>query len=65
MVGTDFPVSSQLQLPFVWRKNGAEVGFPKYVLGCEEDGKYFCNITDATKEDEVQTRNRFLIVEHK
>ena len=46
-------VSSNLQLPYVWRKNGEEVGFPNYIIGCEEDGKYFCNIVNATKEDEV------------
>ena len=45
-------MSSQLQLPFVWRKNGQEVGFPDYIIGCEEDGKYFCNIVNATREDE-------------
>ena len=46
-------VSSSLQLPFVWRRNGREIGFPEYVIGCEEDGKYFCNITQARQEDEV------------
>ena len=47
-----FSVSSPLRLPFSWRKNGAEVGFPEYIVGCEEDGRYFCTITEATAEDE-------------
>ncbi len=47
-------VSCSLQLPFAWRRNGAEVGFPDYIIGCEEDGKYFCNIVNATAEDEVR-----------
>jgi hypothetical protein len=45
-------VTSKLQLPFSWRLNGTEVGFPNYVVGCEEDGKYFCNIVSANRDDE-------------
>ncbi len=46
-------VSSSLQLPFAWRRNGTEVGFPDYIIGCEEDGKYFCNVVNATTDDAV------------
>ncbi|TRY61201.1 hypothetical protein TCAL_10078 [Tigriopus californicus] len=45
-------VSSKLQLPFSWKRNGSAVNFPEYVIGCEEDGKYFCNIVNATMQDE-------------
>jgi hypothetical protein len=52
-----FTVSSSLQLPFHWRKDGVTVGLPKYMVGGEEDGRYFCNIVNATKEDEVLSKN--------
>ena len=45
-------MSSPLRLPFSRRKNGSEVGFPEYIVGCEEDGRYFCTMTEATAEDE-------------
>ncbi len=48
-------VNSSLQLPFVWRRNGREVGFPDYIIGCEEDGKYFCNVVNATTDDAVSS----------
>ena len=47
----------------MWRLNGREVGFPRYVVGAEEDGKYFCNITNANKDDEVRCCPKNNVVE--